>query len=191
MNNRHLPEQDVYRPEGQACPESCLPTGPLLSGPATRRVFGGYFIILPISSRKGRNYEIRRIRDYLEENNERRILWTVCFLDRDPAWLPSASWQGSLTMCSWLKPHVCWICVPHLTSINKWLGGSGLICLPTQTTLFGCFCVPTHWGCLSDNFVRRVCIRVSQKTQKSEFWFATKPTGFHRLEEPPEKISAL
>ena len=34
-------------------------------------------------------------------------------------------------------------------------------------------------------------IRVSQKNQKSEFCFATKPTGFHRLEEPPEKISAL
>ena len=33
-------------------------------------------------------------------------------------------------------------------------------------------------------------IRVSQKNQKSEFWFATKPTGFHRLDEPPEKISA-
>ena len=33
--------------------------------------------------------------------------------------------------------------------------------------------------------------RVSQKTQKSEFWFATNPTGFHRLDEPPEKISAL
>ena len=33
--------------------------------------------------------------------------------------------------------------------------------------------------------------RVSQKTQKSEFCFATKPTGFHRLDEPPEKISAL
>ena len=34
-------------------------------------------------------------------------------------------------------------------------------------------------------------IRVSQKNQKSEFCFATKPTGFHRLDEPPEKISAL
>ena len=33
--------------------------------------------------------------------------------------------------------------------------------------------------------------RVSQKNQKSEFWFATNPTGFHRLDEPPEKISAL
>ena len=36
-----------------------------------------------------------------------------------------------------------------------------------------------------------VLIRVSQKTQKSEFCFATKPTDFHRLDEPPEKISAL
>ena len=34
-------------------------------------------------------------------------------------------------------------------------------------------------------------IRVSQKNQKSEFCFATNPTGFHRLDEPPEKISAL
>ena len=33
--------------------------------------------------------------------------------------------------------------------------------------------------------------RVSQKNQKSEFWFATNPTGFYRLDEPPEKISAL
>ena len=33
--------------------------------------------------------------------------------------------------------------------------------------------------------------RVSQKNQKSEFYFATNPTGFQRLDEPPEKISAL
>ena len=37
----------------------------------------------------------------------------------------------------------------------------------------------------------RVHTRVSQKTQKSEFCFATNPTGFHRLDEPPEKNSAL
>ena len=37
----------------------------------------------------------------------------------------------------------------------------------------------------------RIYIRVSQKTQKSEFCFATNPSGFHRLDEPPEKISAL
>ena len=29
------------------------------------------------------------------------------------------------------------------------------------------------------------------KIQKSEFWNATYPSGFHRLDEPPEKISAL
>ena len=39
------------------------------------------------------------------------------------------------------------------------------------------------------NFV--LDIRVSQKKQKSEFWYATNPSGFHRLDEPPEKISAL
>ena len=33
--------------------------------------------------------------------------------------------------------------------------------------------------------------RVSQKKQMSEFWYATNPSGFHRLDEPPEKISAL
>ena len=33
--------------------------------------------------------------------------------------------------------------------------------------------------------------RVSQKKQKSEFWYATYPSGFHKLGEPPEKISAL
>ena len=33
--------------------------------------------------------------------------------------------------------------------------------------------------------------RVSQKIQKSEFWNVTYPSGFHRLDEPPEKISAL
>ena len=33
--------------------------------------------------------------------------------------------------------------------------------------------------------------RVSQKTKKSEFCFATNPTGFHRLDEPLEKFSAL
>ena len=40
-------------------------------------------------------------------------------------------------------------------------------------------------------YLNRLDTRVSQKTQKSEFCFATKPTGFHRLDEPPEKISAL
>ena len=39
--------------------------------------------------------------------------------------------------------------------------------------------------------MKMMVIRVSQKNQKSEFCFATKPTGFHRLDEPPEKISAL
>ena len=29
------------------------------------------------------------------------------------------------------------------------------------------------------------------KKQKSEFWYATYPTGFHRLDEPPERFSAL
>ena len=33
--------------------------------------------------------------------------------------------------------------------------------------------------------------RVSQKIQKSEFWNATYPSGFHGLDEPPERISAL
>ena len=33
--------------------------------------------------------------------------------------------------------------------------------------------------------------RVSQKIQKSEFWNVTYPSGFHRLDEPTEKISAL
>ena len=32
-----------------------------------------------------------------------------------------------------------------------------------------------------------VFIRVSQKIQKSEFWNATYPSGFHWLDEPPEK----
>ena len=30
-----------------------------------------------------------------------------------------------------------------------------------------------------------------KKNQKSEFWNVTYPIGFHRLDEPPEKISAL
>ena len=34
-------------------------------------------------------------------------------------------------------------------------------------------------------------IRVSQNDQKSKFWYATNPSGFHRLDEPPKKISAL
>ena len=33
--------------------------------------------------------------------------------------------------------------------------------------------------------------RVSQKKQKSKFWYATNPSGFHRLDEPPGKNSAL
>ena len=32
---------------------------------------------------------------------------------------------------------------------------------------------------------------VSQKKQKSEFWYATNPSGFHKLDEPPKKISSL
>ena len=36
-----------------------------------------------------------------------------------------------------------------------------------------------------------IYIRVSQKNQKSEFCYATNPSGFHRLDEPPKKISAL
>ena len=38
---------------------------------------------------------------------------------------------------------------------------------------------------------RALVSRVSQKNQKSEFCFATNPSGFHKLDEPPEKISAL
>ena len=37
-------------------------------------------------------------------------------------------------------------------------------------------------------FCLSMTIRVSQKNQKSEFCFATNPTGFHRLDEPPEKF---
>ena len=33
--------------------------------------------------------------------------------------------------------------------------------------------------------------RVSQKNQKSEFWNVPYPSGFHWLDEPPEKNSAL
>ena len=29
------------------------------------------------------------------------------------------------------------------------------------------------------------------KKQKCEFWYATYPTGFHKLDEPPERFSAL
>ena len=36
-----------------------------------------------------------------------------------------------------------------------------------------------------------LCSRVSQKNQKSKFWYATNPSGVHRLDEPPEKNSAL
>ena len=140
MNNRHLCKMCIVRKVRLAWNLAC----PLAHCYQVRRLgesledISLYHLFLRKKAgiMKSHEYQIWRIRDYLEENNERRILWTVCFLDRDPAWLPSASWQGSLTMCSWLKPHVCWICVPHLTSINKWLGGSGLICLPTQTTLF-------------------------------------------------------
>ena len=44
---------------------------------------------------------------------------------------------------------------------------------------------------LSASYHPNVSTRVSQKNQKSEFCFATNPSGFHRLDEPPEKISAL
>ena len=45
--------------------------------------------------------------------------------------------------------------------------------------------------CNMKEYLCSLCIRVSQKIQKSEFWNATYPSGFHRLDEPPEKISAL
>ena len=38
---------------------------------------------------------------------------------------------------------------------------------------------------------RSMWSRVSQKNQKSEFCYATNPSGFHRLDEPPKKNSAL
>ena len=41
---------------------------------------------------------------------------------------------------------------------------------------------------LADFFIET---RVSQKNQKSEFWNVKYPSGFHRLDEAPEKISAL
>ena len=36
-----------------------------------------------------------------------------------------------------------------------------------------------------------MAIRVSQKKLKVFFWNVLYPSGFHRLDEPPEKISAL
>ena len=39
--------------------------------------------------------------------------------------------------------------------------------------------------------LQELIIRVSQKNQKSEFCYATNPSGFHRLDEPPKKNSAL
>ena len=42
-----------------------------------------------------------------------------------------------------------------------------------------------------DNDPTGVGSRVSQKKQKSEFCYATNPSGFHRLDEPPKKNSAL
>ena len=54
---------------------------------------------------------------------------------------------------------------------------------------------PTGWNwtlCLCLSVITSKMInRVSQKIQKSEFWNATYPSGFHRLDEPPEKNSAL
>ena len=44
-----------------------------------------------------------------------------------------------------------------------------------------------HWLHISNTLHNRV----SQKNQKSEFCYATNPSGFHRLDEPPKKNSAL
>ena len=44
-------------------------------------------------------------------------------------------------------------------------------------------------GSTALNAAYYVLFRVSQKKQKSEFWYATNPSGFHRLDEPPEKIT--
>ena len=39
--------------------------------------------------------------------------------------------------------------------------------------------------------INMVCPLGCPKKQKCVFWYATKPSGFHRLDEPPEKKSAL
>ena len=42
-----------------------------------------------------------------------------------------------------------------------------------------------------DMRIQAVVCAVSQKKQKSEFRYATNPTGCHRLDEPPEFFLAL
>ena len=55
----------------------------------------------------------------------------------------------------------------------------------------------TYWSLINTSSLTSVCFtyicditfftlytRVSQKNQKSKFWYATNPSGFHRLDEP-------
>ena len=58
----------------------------------------------------------------------------------------------------------------------QWKGMIIFIWLRSDHSL--CFLVTSH---------ALVYYRVSQKNQKSEFWNVTYPSGFHRLDEPPEK----
>ena len=52
--------------------------------------------------------------------------------------------------------------------------------------------IPTHYNLQLIFYPHRALLTgCPKKKQKSEFWNVTYPSGFHRLDEPPEKISAL
>ena len=72
------------------------------------------------------------------------------------------------------------LCFEHENTTRD--GGNTALC--TGYTVFTVVTIQTVLHCSMNT-------RVSQKHQKSKFCFATKPTDFHRLDEPPEKISAL
>ena len=96
-------------------------------------------------------------------NLESRILFSVLHHHQ---YRKHSSWWQQLSK-PWVKDVVF--------RINKDVGGKGANS-------------DEEWSTVPHQILRS---RVSQRNQKSEFCFATKPTGFHRLDEPPEKFSAL
>ena len=95
------------------------------------------------------------------------------------------------------------ILVTTVTKVDKEYQVSNLLTMRNndRTRVNNQFCNAWVWFALPQALLDSVSARqgeeatmetrVSQKNQNSKFWYATNPTGFHRLDEPPEKISAL
>ena len=86
--------------------------------------------------------------------------------------------KGAWLCAPIFKPHVYRIFVPHLTSINKWLGSLTWFAFQLKPHFFCSFCVPpTYWGCLSQ-----------KRIWKGLHWYSGNwnvPTWYHLGETSP------